>query len=188
MKKLLVFTAPSGAGKTTIVRYLLKQFESLAFSISATTRNQRVNEVDGKDYFFLTKEAFQQRIQNGQFVEWEEVYPGQYYGTLRSEVERLWNDGKCVVFDIDVNGAQKVKSLFPNQTLTVFIKPPSIEILEQRLKNRATESETSLHTRLLKVRQELSSEHLFDRVLINDNLQLALKEASAITKDFLELV
>ena len=185
MKKLLVFTAPSGAGKTTIVRYLLNQFEELAFSISATTRTQRPKEVEGQDYFFLTKEAFLQRINDGDFVEWEEVYPDKYYGTLKSEVTKLWENGKCVVFDIDVKGAQKIKALFPEQTLTVFVKPPSIEILEQRLKKRATESETSLATRLLRVRQELSCEHLFDKVLINDDLSLALQQASSITETFL---
>jgi guanylate kinase len=184
--KLLVFTAPSGAGKTTIVRHLLATFrDRLAFSISATTRSARAGEQDGKDYYFLSAEDFRQRITAGDFLEWEEVYPDKYYGTLRSEVERLWSEGKCVVFDIDVKGAQTIKSNFADESLTVFIKPPSFQALVDRLESRRTEDERSFRTRINKAKEELLYSDNFDQVLINDVLEDTLQQAEQLVDSFL---
>jgi guanylate kinase len=146
--KLIVVAAPSGAGKTTIVRHLIRTFEALAFSVSAATRAQRAHETDGKDYYFISKEDFQQRIAQDLFLEWQEVYAGQFYGTLKSEIDRLWALGKTVIFDIDVQGALNIKKAYPEETLLVFVKPPSAEILIQRLQDRNTESEESLKRRI----------------------------------------
>jgi len=153
MNKLHIFTAPSGAGKTTIVRNLLQKYEQLAFSVSATTRKQRAGEVNEKDYYFIDQETFKSKIEADDFLEWEEVYEGQFYGTLRSEVKRLWNLGKCVVFDIDVKGAQNIKATFPDETLAIFVKPPSFQALVQRLEARRTEDDQSFSKRIQKPRR-----------------------------------
>lgn len=186
-EKLIVFSAPSGSGKTTIVKHLLEQSDlPLAFSISATTRAPRGNEKDGVDYYFLSKEEFEQRIQEGAFLEYEEVYPGLFYGTLTSEIERLWASGKAVLFDIDVMGGLAVKKNYPERTLTVFVKPPSVEVLEQRLRNRNTDSEETLRIRIAKSASELEKASAFDQILINDQLEEALGLAEALVIDFLK--
>ncbi|NRB61931.1 MAG: guanylate kinase [Saprospiraceae bacterium] len=186
MGKLIVFAAPSGAGKTTIVRHILNARQDVAFSVSATTRDQRSYEVDGHDYYFLTPQAFREKIDENAFVEWEEVYPDQYYGTLKKEVERLWNQGKNIIFDIDVKGALSIKETFPSETLTIFIKPPSLEVLRKRLINRATEDEDSLHRRLEKVEWEMDFENKFDKTLVNNVLSEAFLVAETIVEHFLE--
>lgn len=186
-EKLIVFSAPSGSGKTTIVRHLLEQSKlPLAFSISATTRAPRGNEKNGVDYYFLSKEEFEQKIREGAFLEYEEVYPGLFYGTLKSEIERLWASGKAVLFDIDVMGGLTIKKTYPKKTLTVFVKPPSVEALEQRLRNRNTDSEETLQVRLAKSASELEKASAFDEILINDQLEDALRLAEALVIHFLK--
>lgn len=185
MGKLIVVTAPSGAGKTTIVRHLLKAFDFLGFSISATTREKRKHEEDGKDYYFMSVEEFKKMRRRRKFLEWEEVYDNQFYGTLKSEVERLWADGKCVVFDVDVKGATDIKKIFPEETLAIFIKPPSVEELFNRLRRRKTEDEASLKKRFRRSKRELKYENKFDKVLVNDNLKIALEEAEQMVLDFI---
>ncbi len=183
--KLIVFTAPSGSGKTTIVRHILSTIPDTAFSVSATTRQRRPHEVHGKDYFYLSSETFKLWIGYDAFIEWEEVYPEQFYGTLRSEIDRLHQMGKHVVFDVDVKGALNIKHLFPQETLAVFIKVPSMEVLEERLRARGTETEESLQKRLVKARHELTYEEEFDVVLINDDLDRTLAEAGDIVRKFI---
>lgn len=185
MHHLIVITAPSGAGKTTIVHHLLTSFPELAFSVSATTRARRPHEQDGRDYYFLSPENFQQRVKENGFIEWEEVYPGQFYGTLRQEVERLWAEGRDIIFDIDVKGALAIKSAFPQQTLTIFIKPPSVDALRQRLRQRQTETPESLQRRIDHALHELAYEDQFDRVVVNDDLQQALQQAQHIVGRFI---
>ena len=186
-EKLIVFSAPSGSGKTTIVRHLLEQSKlPLAFSISATTRAPRGNEKNGVDYYFLSKEEFEQKIREGAFLEYEEVYPGLFYGTLKSEIERLWASGKAVLFDIDVMGGLTIKKTYPEKTLTVFVKPPSVEALEQRLRNRNTDSEETLQVRLAKSASELEKASAFDEILINDKLEDALRLAETLVIHFLK--
>ncbi len=182
---MILFTAPSGAGKTTIVRHLLSQYEELAFSVSATTRAARPHEEDKKDYYFLSKEEFREKIANGEFIEWEEVYTDQYYGTLRSEIERLWEQGKCVVFDIEVKGATNIKKYYPEESLAIFVKPPSVEALLSRLKLRRTETADSLRKRITRAKEELTYENKFDQILVNDVLEVALKEAEYMVEDYL---
>lgn len=184
--KLLIFSAPSGSGKTTIVQHLLGQQElNLAFSVSATTRAKRGDEVEGINYYFLSAAEFEQKIAQEEFLEWEEVYPRHYYGTLRTEVERLWKEGKHVIFDIDVAGGLSLKKHFPEQTLSVFVQPPSIEILRQRLEGRSTESPEKIEMRLNKAAQELETASQFDYILLNEDLQAALKEAYTLVHQFL---
>lgn len=185
MSKLLIFAAPSGAGKTTIVQHLLKEFESLSFSTSATTRAQRNYEKEGIHYYFISAQEFKNLIQQEAFVEWEEVYENQFYGTLKSEVERLWAEGKNIIFDIDVKGALNIKKCYPENSLAVFIKTLSPEILFQRLRRRNTESEESLKKRINKAKEELSFENKFDAVLVNDNLETTLREAEEIVLKFI---
>lgn len=185
--KLIIFSAPSGAGKTTIVQYLLSIFSEISFSISCTTRPKRENEVDGKDYYFLTEEQFQEKIKNNEFIEYEEVYKGRYYGTLHSEIERLWNQGKHVIFDIDVRGGLNLKKQFKDRALAIFIAPPSLKDLEERLKNRNTENLESLLTRIQKADEELSFAKDFDAVIINDNLEKAQNKAKTLVKNFLDI-
>lgn len=185
MSKLIVLTAPSGAGKTTIVRHLLKSIPSLSFSTSATTRYQRPGEVNGKDYYFLSNKEFEQQIAAEAFVEWEEVYQGQFYGTLKTEIERLWANNQHIIFDIDVKGAMNIKANYPEKTLTIFVKAPSLEILFNRLQSRKTENTEQLHKRMNKAREEAKYEDQFDYVLVNDNLQKALQEAEQVVTDFL---
>lgn len=183
--KLIIITAPSGAGKTTIVKYLLETISSLSFSVSATTRPPRENESDGRDYYFISESEFKEHIADDHFLEWEEVYPGRFYGTLQSEVERLWNMGKHVIFDIDVMGAIHLQKKFPKNSITIFIAPPSLEVLQQRLAARKTESEQTLATRLLRTEMELSKMELFDKVIVNDDLILARNQAKQIVEQFL---
>ncbi len=187
MKKMLIVTAPSGAGKTTIVRHLLKTFENLSFSVSATTRPPREGEVDGKDYYFLTLRKFNNRIKKEAFAEWEEVYPGKFYGTLKSEIEKKWRKKKNVVFDIEVIGATNLKKLYGDRALAIFIKPPSLEELIRRLENRDTENKKTLAERIARAKEELTYENNFDKVLINDQLSVALKEAEQMVIDFMDL-
>ncbi len=183
--KLVIVTAPSGAGKTTIVKHLLAAEPNLVFSVSATTRPIRNMEVDGKDYYFLTMETFQQKVEADAFVEWEEVYPGKCYGTLKSEVERIWNSGKHVIFDVDVKGALALKNKYPEHTISIFIKPPSLEILVERLKNRNTETPETLAIRTERMKYELTFARYFDHVIVNDNLDTAKREAQTLVHNFL---
>lgn len=185
-KKLLIFSAPSGAGKTTLVRHLLSQEElKLAFSISATSRAPRGKEVDGKDYYFLSDEDFNQKVKDGAFLEWEEVYSGTKYGTLISEVERIWSEGKSVIFDIDVVGGLNLKSLYGDRALAVFVMPPDEEELERRLRGRQTDSEDKIRQRLAKARKEIGRSDRFDYVLLNKDLEKAKQEAYNLVKVFL---
>lgn len=184
--KLIVFSAPSGSGKTTIVRHLLKQDHlNLEFSISATSREKRGNEVHGKDYYFLSASEFKTKIKNEEFLEWEEVYRDNFYGTLKTEVERIWAKGKHVIFDIDVSGGLRIKRKFPEETLAVFVKPPSIDELKIRLKKRQTESADKINMRIAKASAELATAPLFDVIIENDNLEKALQEAETLVNNFL---
>ncbi len=175
--RCIIVSAPSGAGKTTIVRYLLTHLPQLAFSISATSRPARPNEVDGRDYHFLTVEAFRERIVEGGFLEWEEVYPGRFYGTLRSEVTRIRTNGQMPIFDVDVVGGLHIKGVFAEAALALFIAPPTIGHLEQRLRNRGTETEETLRARVEKAAHELTYADRFDAVIVNDSLEQACREA-----------
>jgi len=183
--KMLIFTAPSGAGKTTIVRHLLAHFGELAFSVSATNRPMRPGETDGQSYHFLTDEEFRAKIAEGAFVEYEEVYPGRYYGTLHSEIERIWATDRTIVFDIEVKGATNLKKYYPKESLAVFINPPNSDVLFQRLRDRNTETEAELKVRIDRAAEELTYVNSFDRVLVNDDLQVALVEAEMMVMDFL---
>ena len=183
--KLIVFSAPSGSGKTTIVRHLLGMDLGLDFSISATSRAPRGNEVDGKDYHFISPEQFEKHIANNDFIEYEEVYKDNYYGTLKSEVERIWKQGKHVVFDIDVIGGLNIKKKFPEQTLAIFVQPPSIEEMERRLRDRKTDSEEKIQERVAKASKEMKYAKDFDVILINDNLENAKKDAEVLVKKFI---
>lgn len=183
--KLIVFSAPSGSGKTTIVKYLLAQEElKLDFSISATSREPRGAEVDGKDYYFLSLKEFKNKIKNEEFLEWEEVYRDNFYGTLKSEVNRIWAEGKNVIFDIDVVGGLDIKEIYPERTLAVFVKPPSIEELKIRLKKRKTESDEKINMRIAKASIELATAPQFDHIIINNDLNEALEEAYTLVADF----
>jgi guanylate kinase len=184
--KLIVFSAPSGSGKTTIVRHLLKQKElNLEFSISATSREKRGKEEDAKDYYFLSFEDFKKKIKNDEFLEWEEVYRDNFYGTLKSEVERIWALGKHVIFDIDVSGGLRIKRKYPEQTLAIFVKPPSIDELKIRLKKRETESLDKINMRVAKASAELATAPLFDAIVVNDDLEKALSESYTLVSNFL---
>ena len=184
--KMIIFSAPSGAGKTTIVNHLLQQGLNLEFSISATSRSARPEEVYGKDYYFLTNDEFRHKIKNCEFLEWEEVYKGTFYGTLKSEVERIRNTGRNVIFDVDVVGGLNIKKYYGNEALAFFIMPPSIEALEKRLQNRSTETDDKIETRIAKAEYELSFSKNFDVILVNDNLDDAFLEAKKIVSDFLD--
>ncbi|MFM7618237.1 MAG: guanylate kinase [Bacteroidota bacterium] len=185
--KAIIFSAPSGAGKTTLVRHLLG-IESLAlsFSISATSRPIRGGEVDGKDYYFLTDKEFEEKIQLGAFLEWEEVYAGTKYGTLISEVERIWISGKTVIFDVDVVGGLRLKSIFQDSALCVFVQPPSVDALHQRLVARSTESEEKIQQRVAKAEKEMAFANQFDTILVNIDLEIAKKEAEILVSDFIK--
>lgn len=184
---MFVFTAPSGAGKTTIVRHLLSHYDFMDFSVSATTREKRPHEMDGRDYYFISPEEFRKKVQQEEFIEWEEVYDDQFYGTLKSEVDRLWKEEKHIVFDIDVRGATSIKNLYGEKCLATFIKPPSLDILIKRLIDRNTESAESLRKRISRVKREMGYENNFDKILVNDLLQVAKKEAEFIVEEFLNL-
>ncbi len=183
--KLIVLTAPSGAGKTTIKTNLLDRMDELSFSISATTRSIREGEVDGKDYYFYTPEEFKGKIGENAFVEWEEVYNDQYYGTLRSELDRIWSLGKHAVLDIDVQGALNIKETYPDNSFILFIKPPSLETLKKRLQLRDTESDASIAKRINKAVSELEFADSFDSYIINDDLDLAILEAKDLVSKFI---
>lgn len=184
--KLIIFSAPSGSGKTTIVRHLLKQPElNLAFSVSATSRPPRGEEKDGVNYYFISTKEFKQHIKNDDFLEWEEVYRDNFYGTLKSEVERLWAEGKNVIFDIDVVGGLRIKKKFPKETLAVFVKPPSVDELKIRLKKRSTESEDKINMRVAKASVELATAPQFDKVIKNYDLDIALEESHSMVAEFL---
>ena len=184
--KLLVFSAPSGSGKTTIVRHLLAQPDlNLEFSISCTTRAPRGEEVDGKDYYFISWDQFKKHIKAEDFVEWEEVYTDNFYGTLKTEVERIWALGKHVIFDIDVAGGLRIKHKFPNETLAVFVKPPSVDELKRRLKQRSTESEDKINMRIAKASVELATAPQFDTIIKNYDLDVAKEDAYQLVKDFI---
>jgi len=180
-KQLIVLSAPSGAGKTTLAHHLLATFPSFKFSISATTRKPRPNEVDGKDYYFLTEEKFKELIDNGGFVEYEQIF-GNFYGTLKSEVEKSLEKGEIVVFDIDVKGALSIKRLYPDKSLLIFISPPSLEILKQRLINRKTETPEQLQQRFERIEMEMKLKDNFDYVVVNDDLEKAKREIEEIVK------
>lgn len=183
--KAIIFSAPSGSGKTTIVKHLLQNNPSLGFSISASTRDRRGRtEENGKDYYFLTPEEFKQRIDNNEFIEWEEVYEGNFYGTLKSEIERIWREGKDVIFDVDVKGGLNLKKYFGDNALAVFVKVPSIEVLKERLNDRGTETPESLSRRLFKAKFEMEFANKFDVVLVNENLEKSLAEAQRLYEGF----
>lgn len=187
MDHLLIFSAPSGAGKTTIVNYLLDEFPQLSFSISATSRARRGDEVDGKHYYFLSEKEFRDNIASNDFVEWEEVYPRQFYGTLKSEVERIWRNNKVVVFDVDVIGGLNIKELYGDKSKAIFIRPPSVKHLEKRLRERGTETEESIKKRIEKAEMELTYGNRFDEILINTDLDKSKADAKDIVKKFLRL-
>jgi len=184
-KKLIVFSSPSGAGKTTIVQHLLKSHPDFAFSISACTRPKRNGEADGKDYYFLSAEEFKKAIENEQFLEWEQVYKGNYYGTLKSELERIWKEGKQTIFDVDVKGALNIKKVYGERALTIFIKAPSLQVLEERLKKRSTEGTTELEERIKRAKMEMEYEPHFDKVVLNDDFNKAIAEAGKVVENFL---
>lgn len=183
--KCIIFSAPSGAGKTTIVRYLLRNVDQLAFSISAASREPRGREENGVDYHFLSIDEFKRKIAKNEFVEWEEVYTDNFYGTLKSEVLNAWQAGKTVLFDVDAIGGLNLKRIFGDQALSIFIKPPSLFVLEQRLKNRRTETADQIKMRLDKANEELSYADRFDYVLLNDNLEKACYEIKAVVMNFI---
>ena len=183
--KLIVFSAPSGSGKTTIVRHLLgKEDLNLEFSISAASREPRGEEVSGKDYYFISTEEFKKHIKNEDFLEWEEVYRDNFYGTLKSEIERIWALGKNVIFDIDVAGGLRIKHKFPEETLAVFVKPPSVDELKRRLKERSTESDDKINMRIAKASVELATAPQFDKIIKNYDLDVAKEEAYQLVKEF----
>jgi guanylate kinase len=185
--KLIVFSAPSGSGKTTIVRHLLGIKDlNLEFSISAASREKRGDEVDGKDYYYLSLKEFKNKIKNDEFLEWEEVYRDNFYGTLKTEVERIWAMGKNVIFDIDVSGGLRIKRKYPEETLAIFVKPPSIDELKIRLKNRKTESEDKINMRVAKASAELATAPLFDVIVVNDDLEKALIQAEKLVSNFVK--
>ncbi len=184
--KLLVFSAPSGSGKTTIVRHLLSlDHLNLEFSISATSRTKREGEKDGTDYYFISTDEFKKKIKNDEFLEWEEVYRDNFYGTLKTEVERIWNQGKHVIFDIDVVGGLRIKKKFPEETLAVFVKPPSVDELKIRLKKRSTESDDKINMRIAKASVEMATAPQFDTIIKNYDLDIALEEAETLVADFI---
>jgi len=183
--KSIIFSAPSGSGKTTIVKYLLKQDLNLEFSISACSRQPRENEVHGKDYYFLSVQDFRKGIEQGDFIEWEEVYKDQYYGTLNTELKRIWDAGRHVVFDVDVVGGSNLKNILGDEALAIFIKPPSLEILEQRLRDRSSDPEEKIRDRLAKASEEMEYANRFDIIILNDRLEVALTEAEDVVAKFL---
>lgn len=183
--KVLIFSAPSGSGKTTIVKHLLGLFPQLEFSVSATSRAPRGEEKDGVDYYFMSQADFMARVENGEFIEWEEVYAGTSYGTLKAEIRRIWDRSHVVVFDVDVVGGVNIKKLFGDQALSVFIMPPGLDALRERLENRGTDTPDAIERRLAKAAQEIEYAPKFDVVIVNDDLEQAFEEAEAVVKVFL---
>jgi len=183
--KLIVISAPSGAGKTSIVHHLLKNMPKISFSVSACSREKRDNETHAKDYYFLGVEGFQNKIKEDAFLEWEEVYENQYYGTLKSETERIWSEGKTVIFDVDVIGGLNIKKQYPKECLSLFIMPPSVDVLRKRLSGRGSESEAKLEMRLAKAEQEISKNQEFDKVILNDDFGIACEETMEVITNFI---
>ena len=184
--KCVIFSAPSGAGKTTIVHHLLDKDLGLEFSVSACSREPRPNEVNGKDYHFLGVDKFKEKIKEGAFVEWEEVYSNNFYGTLYDEIERIWNEGKTVIFDVDVIGGLNLKRKFQEQALAIFVQPPSYTELERRLRSRSTETESKINQRMEKAKKELKFAPEFDHIIVNDELEAAIAEAEQLVREFLK--
>ena len=185
--KIIIITAPSGAGKTSITRFLLNKYPKLSFSVSAATRAPRGKEQDAVDYYFISTEAFQQKIQEDAFAEWEMVYEGKYYGTLKSELQRIWDNNQVPMLDIDIKGAIHVQKQFPGNSLSIFIEPPSVEELKKRLESRGTETAESIQTRLSKAAYEISFKDQFNKIIVNDNLEKACAETETVVKEFLGL-
>ena len=186
MGKLIVISAPSGAGKTSIVHQLLKVIPELSFSVSASSRERRGNEIHGKDYYFLGVEGFQQKIKEDAFLEWEQVYKNQYYGTLKSEIKRIWSEGKIVIFDVDVVGGLNIKKQYPKECLSIFIMPPSLEVLAERLIGRGSESDESVKKRLDKADEEISKNGQFDTIILNDDFDIACEETMEVITKFIK--
>ena len=186
MNKVIIFSAPSGSGKTTLVKHCLQKFPQLQFSVSATTRALRGEEIHGKDYFFLSVEEFKKLISEDAFVEYEEVYHDKFYGTLKSEVERTWSEGKVVIFDVDVVGGVNLKKIFGEKALSIFIAPPSIDELERRLISRATDDLETIKTRVAKAKHEMAYAEEFDEIVINDDLETSKKEIERLVEKFIE--
>ena len=182
--KAIIVSAPSGSGKTTIVRSLIEQIPTLQFSISATTRSRRPNEIDTQDYYFLTSDSFRKKISDKQFLEWEEVYEGTFYGTLTSEVERIWSNGNDVIFDVDVKGGLRLKNKLGSKALSLFIRVPSLQVLEDRLRSRSTEDKSQLEMRIKKASMELMEEPNFDEVIVNEDLDTAIRKATKLVSEF----
>jgi guanylate kinase len=183
--KMIIFSGPSGSGKSTIARHFLKKYDGFSFSVSACTREQRKGEIDGVHYYFLNVTDFKEMISNNEFVEHEEVYPGKFYGTMRSEIERIWKNQKHILFDIDVYGAMSIKRKFPDTTLSILVAPPSIKVLKERLIERSTESDKTLKIRLSKAEKELSFKNKFDYLLLNDDLNRAIEQAEKKINEFI---
>lgn len=183
--KIIIFSAPSGSGKSTLIGHLLKRFPQLEFSISATSRAPRGSEVNGKEYYFLTNEEFKNKVAAGEFVEWEEVYAGTCYGTLRSELKRIWDKGHVIVFDVDVKGGVNLKKIFGADALSIFIMPPSVEELRRRLEKRGTDAPETIAKRVAKAEEEITYAPLFDKIVINDSLETAIADAIRITESFI---
>lgn len=183
-KKVIIFSAPSGAGKSTIVGHLLEKFPFLEFSVSATSRQPRGSEQNGKEYYFITADEFRRKIAAGELVEYQEVYQGSFYGTLKSEVERIWAKGHIILFDIDVKGGVNLKKLYGNKAMAVFIQPPSLKVLEERLRNRGTDTEAAIETRIHKAIEEMTYAPDFDKVIVNDKLEDSFAQAEKIVTDF----
>ena len=183
--KIIIFSAPSGSGKSTLIGHLLKRFPQLEFSISATSRAPRGSEVNGKEYYFLTNEEFKNKVATGEFVEWEEVYAGTCYGTLRSELKRIWDKGHVIVFDVDVKGGVNLKKIFGDDALSIFIMPPSVEELRRRLEKRGTDTPETIAKRVAKAEEEITYAPLFDKIVVNDSLETAIADATRITESFI---
>jgi guanylate kinase len=186
VNKLIVISAPSGAGKTSIVTHLLKNMDALSFSVSACSRDKRENETDGKDYHFLGVEDFKKKIKEDAFLEWEEVYENQFYGTLKSEVQRVWNEGKVVIFDVDVAGGLNIKKQYTQECLSIFIMPPSVDVLRERLSGRGSETDEKIEVRLAKAEEEIAKNQKFDKVILNDDFEIACEETQEVISNFIK--
>ena len=186
MRKLIVISAPSGAGKTSIVHHLLKNMSELSFSVSACSREKREKETHGEDYYFLGVEGFKEKIKEDAFLEWEQVYENQYYGTLKSEIERIWSAGKTVIFDVDVVGGLNIKKQYPTECLSIFIMPPSVDVLRERLSGRSSESEEKIEIRLDKAEEEIAQNQKFDTIILNDDFEIACEETQEVITNFIK--